>query len=248
MHEKLLENIQFAISNTVQTKKFGIAFSGGVDSTLISKICDDMGFDITLLTIGFTDSHDISFSKEVNSKMHLKHEILEIESKSFSKIVSFVREKIKYDNLSWIENSIAFYYISKLAKNLGLDLVVTANGVDELFCGYDAYRKAFLGGEENVIQVMNSKIENELQMMKAVNEISSTLGIKIIQPLLSSKFVKFAKTIPISEKIHDSEDLIRKHAIRELAKMINVPEISYSKRKKAMQYGSRIHKELLKVR
>lgn len=248
MHEKLLENIQFAINDTIQTKKFGIAFSGGVDSTLISKICDDMGFDITLLTIGFTDSHDISFSKEVNSKMRLKHEILEIESKSFSEIVSFVCEKIKSDNLSWIENSIAFYYISKLAKSLGFDLVVTANGVDELFCGYDAYREVFLGGEENVIQVMNSKIENELKMMKAVNEISSTLGVKIVQPLLSPKFVEFAKTIPISEKIHDSEDLIRKHAIRELAKVISVPEISYSKRKKAMQYGSRIHKELLKVR
>jgi asparagine synthase (glutamine-hydrolysing) len=40
--EELLENIKNSISETVTEKKIGIAFSGGVDSTLISKICSDM--------------------------------------------------------------------------------------------------------------------------------------------------------------------------------------------------------------
>jgi len=52
----------------------------------------------------------------------------------------------------------------------------------------------------------------------------------------------------LSEKIHDSEDLYRKHIIRKLASQINVPEISCTKRKKALQYGSKIHKALLKTR
>ncbi len=56
------------------------------------------------------------------------------------------------------------------------------------------------------------------------------------------------KAIPISEKIHDSEDLYRKHIIRKLAREVNVPELSYTKRKKALQYGSKIHKALLKTR
>ncbi len=46
----------------------------------------------------------------------------------------------------------------------------------------------------------------------------------------------------------DSEDLIRKHAIRKLAQDVGVPEISYTKRKKALQYGTQIHKKLLKTR
>jgi len=95
---------------------------------------------------------------------------------------------------------------------------------------------------------MDEKLENELKMMKAVNLVASEFDVKIIQPLLHSKFIDYAKTIPISEKIHDSEDIYRKHIIRKLASQIDVPEISCNKRKKALQYGSKIHKALLKTR
>ena len=248
MNEKLLENIKNSIFETIKEKKIGIAFSGGVDSTLISKICSDMNYDITLLTIGFPESHDILFAKEVNEHLKYLHHVLEIDSNTFSDISLKINQTIKTDNLSWNENCIAFYYVSKLANSLGLDTVVTANGVDELFCGYNAYREAFSQGESQIHEVMNSKLDNELKMMKAVNLVASEFGVKILQPLLSPKFIEYAKTIPISEKIYDSEDLYRKHIIRKLASEINVPEISCTKRKKALQYGSKIHKALLKTR
>jgi len=247
-YQKLFDYIKNAISETVPGKKIGIAYSGGVDSTLISKICFDMGYDITLLTIGFPESHDILFAKEVNEFLKYPHHVLEIDSESFPSICKKINQTIQTENLSWNENSIAFYYVSKLAKSLSLDTVVTANGIDELFCGYNAYREAFSEGESRIHQVMDEKLENELKMMKAVNLVASEFDVKIIQPLLHSKFIDYAKTIPISEKIHDSEDIYRKHIIRKLASQIDVPEISCNKRKKALQYGSKIHKALLKTR
>ena len=246
MQEKLLLEIQNAIRETISDKKIGIAFSGGVDSTLVSKICNDLGFDITLLTIGFPNSHDILFAKDVNKHLNYKHEILEIDEDFFDEIASKISKKIKTDNLSWNENCIAFYHIAKLAQSLGITTVVTANGIDELFCGYNAYREAIEVGEESVLQLMDSKLENELKMMKAVNEVTSELSVKIIQPLLDEQFIKVAKTIPISEKISGKYDLIRKHIIRKLASEIGVPDISVKKRKKALQYGTLIHKALLK--
>ncbi len=246
--KELLDNIKNAISETVPGKKIGIAYSGGVDSTLISKICSDMDYDITLLTIGFPESHDILFAKQVNEILNYPHHTLEIDSETFPTVSSKINQTIQTENLSWNENSIAFYYVSKLAQSLSLDTVITANGIDELFCGYNAYREAFSEGESKINQVMNEKLENELKMMKAVNLVASEFGVRILQPLLHSKFIDYAKTIPISEKIHDSEDLYRKHIIRKLASQINVPKISCTKRKKALQYGSKIHKALLKTR
>ena len=248
INKKLLENIKNSISETVKEKKIGIAFSGGVDSTLISKICSDMNYDITLLTIGFAESHDILFAKEVNEQLNYPHHILEIDSEIFPDISLKIQQTIKTENLSWNENCIAFHYVSQLAKSLDLDTVITANGIDELFCGYNAYREAISEGESKIHEVMISKLDNELKMMKAVNLVASEFGVKIIQPLLSSKFIEYAKTIPLSEKIHNSDDLYRKHIIRRLASQINVPEISCTKRKKALQYGSKIHKALLKTR
>ena len=248
MNNELLKNIQDAIKKTVPKKKIGIAFSGGVDSALISKILSDLEYDVTLLTIGFSESHDILFAKEVNEQLAFPHHVLEIDGNTFEKISSDINKKIQTDNLSWNENCIAFYYVSKLASSLNLDTVVTANGIDELFCGYNAYREVISQGESAVNKLMNSKIENEIKMMKAVNQISSEFGVEILQPLLDLEFIKYAKTIPISDKIHDSEDLMRKHVIRKLAYEIKIPEISYTKRKKALQYGTQIHKKLLKTR
>ncbi len=248
MNTELLKNIEDAIKKTIPKKRIGVAFSGGVDSTLISKILDDLKYDITLLTIGFSESHDILFAKEVNQQLQLPHHVLEIDGDTFEKITSDINKKIKTENLSWNENCIAFYYVSQLAKSLNLDTVVTANGIDELFCGYNAYREVISQGESQVNELMDAKLENEIKMMKAVNLISSEFEVTILQPLLSSEFVAFAKSVSMSEKILDSEDLIRKHAIRKLAADVGVPEISYTKRKKALQYGTQIHKKLLKTR
>ena len=248
MNNELLRNIQDAIKKTVPKKRIGIAFSGGVDSTLISKILGDLDYDVTLLTIGFSGSHDILFAKEVNEQLEFPHHVLEIDADSFEKISSDINKKIQTDDLSWNENCIAFYYVSKLAASLNIDTVVTANGTDELFCGYNAYREVISQGESKVNELMDSKLDNEIKMMNAVNQISSEFGVEILQPLLSTEFVAFAKSIPISEKILDADDLIRKHAIRKLAADVGVPEISYTKRKKALQYGTQIHKKLLKTR
>jgi asparagine synthase (glutamine-hydrolysing) len=244
--DNLLEKIRTAMHQTLP-QKIGVAFSGGVDSTLVAKICSQIGFDVTLLTIGFEGSHDIEFSKKISQFLGLPHEILKIDPGEFGKIAKKIRKELDTDNLSWNENCIAFYHIARLAKSLGLGFVVTANGIDELFCGYDGYRNAIKQGEEKVMELMDTKLKNELTMMGEINCICSEFGVKIIQPLLSDEFIKYAKSIPVSLKIHDENDLQRKHIIRNLALQIGVPEISANKRKKALQYGSLIHKELKRV-
>lgn len=246
--EELLEQMQKSIKESDIPNQIGIAFSGGVDSSLIAKICENQGYTVTLLTIGFENSHDILFSKKVNEFLKLPHQILKIDKQNFDNISSKINTKIKTDNLSWNENSIAFYYVAKLAKSLKIDTVVTANGIDELFCGYNAYRDAIKNGEQKVIELMDSKLENEIRMMNAINHVCSEFKVRIIQPFLSDNFITFAKSISISHKIKNAEDLLRKHIIREIALKIGVPEISANKRKKALQYGSLIHKALIKSR
>ncbi|MGI0010351.1 MAG: asparagine synthase C-terminal domain-containing protein, partial [Nitrosopumilaceae archaeon] len=232
LKDKLREKMNESIQKTVNDKKIGIAFSGGVDSSLLAKLCTDLGYDVTLLTIGFADSHDIQFSKEISHLFGYEHKIEKISSKIFPEIVEKIKKTIKTDNLSWNENCIAFYFVSKLAKRCGIDKVLTANGIDELFCGYNAYRDAIKDGSDSVMNLMESKIENEFNMMKAVNTISSEFGVKMLQPFLSKEFVNFAKKIPIKEKIYGSDDLMRKHIVRDLALKIGVPKESALKRKK----------------
>ena len=99
----LFEGMKDAIASTVHNNKIGIAFSGGVDSTLLSKMCMDMGYDVTLLTVGFSGSHDTLFARQVNEQMRLPHHVLEIDPETFPQTLARIRDIVKTDNLSWIE-------------------------------------------------------------------------------------------------------------------------------------------------
>jgi len=248
MNKQLLDEMQNAVKETISDKKIGVAFSGGVDSTLLAKLVKDMGYDIHLLTIGFQDSHDINFAKEVNQILNFPHSVSEIDPEKFKEVSQKINQTIKTDNLSWNENSIAFYYVAELAQKNDLKTVVTANGIDELFCGYNSYREAIEKGEDEVTKMMIEKLKNEQEMMVAINQVTAEFDVRMIQPFLLPDFVEYAKKIPISEKIHGSDDIQRKHPVRELAMDYGVPEVAAQKRKKALQYGSQIHKSLLKSR
>ena len=87
MNKQLLTEMQNAVKSTIFDKKIGVAFSGGVDSTLIAKLLKDMDYDIHLLTVGFHDSHDINFALQVNEVLDYPHSILEIDPTTFTEPV-----------------------------------------------------------------------------------------------------------------------------------------------------------------
>ncbi|MDQ4074216.1 MAG: asparagine synthase-related protein [Thermoproteota archaeon] len=226
-----------------------IAFSGGVDSTLLAKICQDLKKKLCLVTIGFHDSHDMQFSKKISGLLPFPHDHLsfEVTEPQFREHFRYVRSTMTCNNISHIENCIAFLHLSKALKgrNLGFSFA-TANGLDELFCGYDKYRLYFDGGDESVSRFMDEKLKNEFHLMNEIRAVTSANDVIPVQPFLTQDFIDFAKQIPLKYKIHGHNDLLRKHIIREVALEVGVPIESAMYPKKALQYGSLIHKYLKK--
>lgn len=231
------------------TKKVVIAFSGGVDSSILAKICKDLDKQVYLVTIGFPRSHDLLFSKSISrllglSSTHIAHEIVQGD---LNDVISKVLSALTCNNLSHIENCVAFYQISKIINNHRLgNSFLTANGFDELFCGYDRYRSYYQQGEGAINKYMEEKLANETHMVKEISDVISELDIISFQPFLSESFIKFSKNIPLEYKITSSNDLLRKHVLREIALKIGVPQEAALHPKKAIQYGSNIHKFIVK--
>jgi len=225
----------------------GVAFSGGVDSSLLAKICQNLGRTVTLLTIGFPGSHDIKFSHFIASKMRMDHKIYELNKEDLCKTFKYVQNKIACTNVSHIENCIAFFHIASLAHQNNFRSILTANGCDELFFGYDRYRSVYEQGDRSIIKLMNEKIANEFILMKELAVITTELGVLIKHPFLSREFITFAKSIPIMENINGSDDLLRKHLLRQVSLAVGVPTESALRPKKALQYGTLIHKKLAKI-
>ena len=246
----MLSSLEKALFTTVAESAdtdspVAVAFSGGLDSTLLAKICKDLGFEVTLLTIGFSHSHDLEFSKVIASRIGLPQKIYILNEQEFYKVLSHVRQIIDCDNLSHIENCIAYFHIAKLANKSGFHQILTANGCDELFCGYNEYRLVYDRGRTYIAKLMDEKIINELELMNEIETATSGMGINLKKPFLTEKFISFAKNIDIDQKITGSNDFVRKRILRETALSIGVPEESAMKPKKAIQYGTMIHKKFI---
>jgi asparagine synthase (glutamine-hydrolysing) len=241
----LLAAVEDAIGNETN---LAIAFSGGLDSSLLAKICKDIGADVTLLTVGFSGSIDIPFSKDIANKLNLPHRVLELDTESFKENADQIFNKIECKVISHIENCIGYFFIGQFARANGFRTILSGNGCDELFCGYDRFRSVYDLGEKELMMLTDKKLENEFELMQEIDSILNEVGVNLIQPFLTSKFISFAKSIPIDQKIIGPRDMIRKHILRQVAVSINVPIQAAMQRKKALQYSSLIHRNFCKLR
>jgi asparagine synthase (glutamine-hydrolysing) len=233
-----------AVAETIKDESsLAIAFSGGIDSSLLARICTDLGRKVLLLTIGFPESHDIDFSKRIASKMGLSHKVHKLDEEHFRDSIEYVHQKVDCQNISHIENCVAYVYIATLACENEVKLILTANGCDELFCGYNIYRLMYDHGKTHIMDLITQKIENEFILMKEIELVTTGFGVTFKQPFLSRSFISFAKDIPIDQKVRRSDDFVRKHILREAALSLGVPRESAMRPKKALQYSTLIHKK-----
>lgn len=242
----VLESVRLALDESRIPDRVGVAFSGGVDSSLVAVVCRDVSSEVVLLTVGFEGSHDMEYAGKVAGILGMPHRVRAIDPDGFEAAAGGICAALDTDVISWQENCIAFHYISRLASDLGLAAVVTANGIDELFCGYDSYRRIYERGPGAIESMIRQKTSNELAMMRAIASVTAGNGVRMEQPLLSPEFVRYSWSVPLNQKIRGADDYLRKHAIRQAAQDAGLPRDVCYKRKKAMQYGTRIHQHLVR--
>ena len=80
--------------------------------------------------------------------------------KDYIKVTSYLDEPIS--NLNFLNT----YWQTKLAKENGIKVVLTGDGADELFCGYDRYKSAYLAPKLKFLNFFSKKI-NRINQLKS---------------------------------------------------------------------------------
>ena len=240
--EELKEKIIEAVRKRLPDKRFGILFSGGIDSSLIALICKKLRADFICYSIGYGNADDIMWANKVSArrKFKLKKRILEFYEaenyiKKTAKLLGEIERPVVHVGVGTV-----FMAAADLAKEDNVDIFFSGLGSEEIFAGYERHEKSKDINEECWFG-LKRMIQGDL---KRDYLIGKEKKIEILTPFLDADVIRTAMKIPGNEKIKGEH---KKVILREIAEELGLQREFAWRKKKAAQYGSRIDKAIGKL-
>lgn len=234
-----------AVRKRIPEKKIGILFSGGIDSTLLAKICKDLGKEITCYT-AVLDDHALSPPKDLEQAQraaHLLHLSLTIIRVSLNQVETALPQVIKIIedmNVTKVGVALPFYFASKAAAQDGVKVLFSGLGSEELFAGYERHKQSTNINNE-CLSGLRKIYERDLYRDDAIT-MHQTIELRV--PYLDTNLINYSLKIPAIHKIHNGQS---KYILRAAATDLGIPEELTGLKKCAAQYGSNFDKALAKL-
>ena len=244
--DELEEVLWSSVSKRVNgIDKIGIIYSGGVDSTLIAKMASEYG-EVILYVVGIDEkSDDIVWAEKAANDMGLKLRKKIINPNDYENYLLKVAYAIDEIDLMKIAVGIPMFVASEMAKEDGIKVVLSGQGADELFGGYNRYKRIL---DENGAEGLKEALYNDVMNIYKVNlerddHCTMANGVELRVPFLDKNVVELGLSIPIEYKLNEKE---RKIILRDIA-LKYIPDYIAYRPKKAAQYGSGSEKIIFKV-
>ena len=209
-----------------------VAFSGGLDSSIVAKIQSKKNINgITIITKDFVGT-DLAYSQITAKHLGINLKLKYVEISDMLNAITETVKILKNFNDIEIRNSIVSYlYLSELKKN-NISTVITGDGADEIFAGYN-----FL------IQKDHTEIKNELKRMKEImhfpsQKIANELGMSIEMPFIDENVIKIAETLSIDSLVNKKDGVTFGKWILRKAFENDLPSSIVWRQKTPMQDGS----------
>ncbi len=231
---KIIETLKKIINKI--DEKSALAFSAGLDSSILAKILKILNKDFILYSVVTNYSKDLEYiEKSKNIFNNIK--IIKIDEEYIKNVAANVMKIIPRKTRMDLSIGICFYAIAENAIKDRCKIFITAQGADELFGGYYKYLRANPKDLERILEEDFKKcLTIDYIRDKSVVEV---FGLKYFAPFSTEEMYRVAREIPIEYKIKNG---IRKYILRIVAKEIGLPEFIYNREKKALQYSTGIEK------
>lgn len=234
----LYKAIHHAVKKRIY-KPCGIAFSGGLDSSIIAAMYPEA----ELYSVGLEGSHDMLQAKKaarllgLYDRLHLCTPTL----KEIEQAIPNVMRAVESRDVMKISIAMPLFFASKEAYEDGIHVMLSGQGADELFAGYRRYEDMSYDELESALfKDLCSIAENNLERDDAV---AMANAVELRLPYLDREVVSIALQIPPELKICNG---VRKYILRISALHLLHKEL-VRKEKKAAQYSSGIYSALKKI-
>ncbi len=204
----------------------GILFSGGLDSSLVAAYSKNS----TAVSIGLElYGQDQYYADEVAKSLKLDHHHKIVKTEEAIAAIPEVIAILKSFDPA-VPNDVTAYLGIKYAKDIGIGSMITGDGSDEIFAGYD-----FLLKKKNLQEYLD-RMHSDMRFSS--NRIGETLGVDIKQPFLDKEFMDFSRGIDLDLKIRKEDGKTwGKWILRKAFEGVLPREILWQK-KRPLEYGS----------
>ena len=173
-----------------------LLLSGGLDSSILASILHPK----YSVVAGFgSDAPDLAYARQVAEKYSKRHVESVFSRDRMAELVEQVIQVFKTFDPIEIRNSAAALAGIEQAKNDGYLAIMTGDGGDELFAGYN-----YLSRYYSDMQMLNSELRRLWHVMHfSSKKLGEHAGVEVKIPFLDKEFAMYAKSIDASEKVGD---------------------------------------------
>jgi len=217
----------------------GVILSGGLDSTLTLLNVREMHPDCVAFTIGTEDSDDLRFARRLTRELGVPHEVIELRPSDIH--LDDVRATVAMSELTEygdLINAVVTRPLFERVHRSGVKVVLSGDGSDELFGGYDMYRHV---GADFGQQLFRHNIRNLSRTeLQRVDRISMGQGVEARVPFLDLSLVKLSLRVPLEYKVRDGvEKWVLRNGFADV-----LPDYIRQRPKNPMSHSSGLHERI----
>ncbi len=187
--EQLTRSVESCVS---KSRKVCLWLSGGIDSSLLLAILAKTHSNVQAVTIDFQSypsevDRSIAVAEQYKTPITIHKIGLQDHIRQLSETLAMLREPV--------DVAVQVTEASRIAKNLGCDMILSALGADELFCGYPVHVNC---KERDYPKIEEEQLNKCQSHYVYINSTASLLPVKY--PYLTPDFVSYARGLPLSCK------------------------------------------------